>query len=374
MKILHLIDSGGLYGAERMLLTLVGEQVARGLSPLILSVGESAADDKPLEVEARRLGLPVKAWRMAPGFNLRESWSIIRWARREQYQLMHSHGYKFNVLMGIWPEALRKIPLMTTLHGYVRASRFTKSWFYEALDRLVLGQMRQVVLVSEAIRFQIPGRIARSNRVSVVMNGLNTESVRHQATQSLGAELDDFLVNGHPVILGVGRLSPEKGFDRLIGAFRILLSHYPEAQLVIVGEGKQRDALEQQVAESKLSDHVCFPGYIEQVAALMKRTSVLCIPSLTEGLPITLLEAMSLGVPVVASDVGEISNVLGDQKGGIVFRYESPSALAEMLVAAIEDRNNTSARARWSEQRVEQAFSGHAMMEHYLKIYQQVLA
>lgn len=234
---------------------------------------------------------------------------------------------------------------MTTLHGYVRASRFTKSWFYEALDRLVLGQMRQVVLVSEAIRFQIPGRIARSNRVSVVMNGLNTESVRHQATQSLGAELDDFLVNGHPVILGVGRLSPEKGFDRLIGAFRILLSHYPEAQLVIVGEGKQRDALEQQVAESKLSDHVCFPGYIEQVAALMKRTSVLCIPSLTEGLPITLLEAMSLGVPVVASDVGEISNVLGDQKGGIVFRYESPSALAEMLVAAIEDRNNTSARA-----------------------------
>ncbi|WP_148312694.1 glycosyltransferase [Marinobacter similis] len=357
-----------------MLLTLVGEQVARGLSPLILSVGESAADDKPLEVEARRLGLPVKAWRMAPGFNLRESWSIIRWARREQYQLMHSHGYKFNVLMGIWPEALRKIPLMTTLHGYVRASRFTKSWFYEALDRLVLGQMRQVVLVSEAIRFQIPGRIARSNRVSVVMNGLNTESVRHQATQSLGAELDDFLVNGHPVILGVGRLSPEKGFDRLIGAFRILLSHYPEAQLVIVGEGKQRDALEQQVAESKLSDHVCFPGYIEQVAALMKRTSVLCIPSLTEGLPITLLEAMSLGVPVVASDVGEISNVLGDQKGGIVFRYESPSALAEMLVAAIEDRNNTSARARWSEQRVEQAFSGHAMMEHYLKIYQQVLA
>lgn len=110
MKILHLIDSGGLYGAERMLLTLVGEQVARGLSPLILSVGESAADDKPLEVEARRLGLPVKAWRMAPGFNLRESWSIIRWARREQYQLMHSHGYKFNVLMGIWPEAFEKFP------------------------------------------------------------------------------------------------------------------------------------------------------------------------------------------------------------------------------------------------------------------------
>lgn len=374
MKILHLIDSGGLYGAEKMLLTLVGEQVARGLSPMILSVGESAADDKPLELEARRLGLPLKAWRMAPGFNLWGSWDIIRWARQEEFQLMHSHGYKFNVLMGIWPEVLRKIPLITTLHGYVRARRFTKSWFYEALDRLVLGQMRQVVLVSEAIRFQIPGRIAKSNRVSVVVNGLNTESVRHEAIQPLKTELDEFLANGQPVILGVGRLSPEKGFDRLIGAFRILLSDFPKALLVIVGEGTQRASLEQQVVESKISDHVCFPGYIEQVAALMKRASVLCIPSLTEGLPITLLEAMSLGVPVVASDVGEISNVLGERNGGIVFRYESPPALAEILVAAIEDCNNTTARVRWSEQRVEQAFSGHAMMENYLKIYQQVLA
>jgi len=373
VKILHLIDSGGLYGAERMLLTLVREQVAMGLSPMILSAGEPELAEKPLEVEARQLGLPVKAWRMAPGFNLWGAQELIRWARQEEYQLMHSHGYKFNVLMGMWPESLRKIPLITTLHGYVRARRFTKAWMYEGLDRLVLAQMCQVVLVSEAIRFQIPKRLARSNRVSVIMNGLNTVSTCQAAATPLLPMLDTFLPDRGPLILGVGRLSPEKGFDRLVDAFREFHSQYPNSALIIVGEGRERPRLEQQIADYGLTNYVRLPGYVAEVASLMKRASVLCIPSLTEGLPIALLEAMSLGVPVVASDVGEIGNVLGQGEGGLVFRYESPLALADTLIAAINDRSTTESRIRWSKQRVEEDFSGRAMMEHYLNIYRQVL-
>jgi len=76
VKVLHLIDSGGLYGAEKMLLGLVSEQLKLGLYPLILSAGAPGIEEKALEAEARRLGLPLKLWRMKPGFNLKESLTI----------------------------------------------------------------------------------------------------------------------------------------------------------------------------------------------------------------------------------------------------------------------------------------------------------
>jgi hypothetical protein len=107
LKVLHLIDSGGLYGAEKMLLSLVQEQLKQGLDPMILSAGEPGTDEKPIEAEARNKGLPVTAWRMAPGLNLKESWKILKWAQDNKYQLLHSHGFKFNVLLGMYPAWIR---------------------------------------------------------------------------------------------------------------------------------------------------------------------------------------------------------------------------------------------------------------------------
>ena len=182
MRVLHLIDSGGLYGAEKMLLTLVSEQMAAGLLPTVLSAGETGIQNKPIEVEARRLGIPVIPWRMNPGFNLKAARDILRWAQSENYQILHSHGYKFNVLMGLWPESIRKIPLIATLHGYVRAKRFTKAWVYETIDRLILARLRRVVLVSEAMKRQVPEKIARSSKTVVIPNGMSIGSIRESAS------------------------------------------------------------------------------------------------------------------------------------------------------------------------------------------------
>ncbi|WP_420195633.1 glycosyltransferase [Marinobacter sp. GH_1] len=373
MKVLHLIDSGGLYGAERMLLTLAAEQLAQGLSPMILSAGEPQIGDKPIETEARRLKIPVTPWRMKPGFNLQGSAEIIWWARAEGFQLLHSHGYKFNVLMGLWPERTRKLPLVATLHGYVKGPRYTKSWLYESIDRMVLTRMRQVVLVSEAMRQQVPKRIAHSDRTSVVANGLSTQSVREMANRPIPEAIETFIAGCDGFILGVGRLSAEKGFDRLIAAFAVLRTQHPRLGLVIVGEGKQRAALEEQAKALGISEGVLLPGYVQPVPPLMKRALVLCMPSLTEGLPITLLEAMTLEVPVVACDVGEIANVLGQGKGGCVFRYRDPEALAAELESVVSGGAEVSERLRWASQRAESDFSGRSMAERYRQIYERAV-
>jgi glycosyltransferase involved in cell wall biosynthesis len=373
MKILHLIDSGGLYGAEKMLLALVAEQLKLGLQPMILSAGAPNVEEKAMETEARRLSLPMISWRMKPGFNPKDSMAIIRWAKAEGYELFHSHGYKFNVLIGLWPEFFRKIPLMATLHGYVKAPRFSKSWVYETLDRLALRQMSCVVLVAEAMKRDIPCSVAKSDFVKVIPNGLDTVRLVQAGSEALGPELESFIGKHNPLLLGVGRFSYEKGFDLLVAAFRPVKAQHPGAGLVVIGEGMQRQQLEQQVQDLGLTESIYMPGYYNNVPALMARSDLLCMPSRTEGLPITLLEAMAVGVPICASDVGEIRTVLGDGRGGTVSDLTSAKDLAADILHSLEKKEQMAEAVEWSRQRVRQIYSARNMAQQYLDVYQKAL-
>ena len=148
IKVLHLIDSGGLYGAEMMLLDLVEEQVKSGIKPLILSVGTHEDEKKPIELAAEKRSLPIKAYRMKAGFNLMSGIGVLRFAQKKKFQILHSHGYKFNILLGIIPRFMRKIPIITTVHGYVHAAYFSKMGMYQYLDRFSLQWLDFVVFVS----------------------------------------------------------------------------------------------------------------------------------------------------------------------------------------------------------------------------------
>ena len=124
MKVLHLIDSGGLYGAENMLLDLAEEQQRKGLRPLIVSAGTPDITGKPIEAEARRRGLAVKQFRMRAGLNFRKGMEVRRCAQREG----------FHILRGLLPRVSRQIPAITMLHGYAHASPFSILWFNHRPD------------------------------------------------------------------------------------------------------------------------------------------------------------------------------------------------------------------------------------------------
>ncbi len=372
IKVLHLIDSGGLYGAEKMLLSLVQEQVKQGLDPMILSARKQDIGEKAIEAEAKRKSLPIVPWRMAPGLNLKESWRILKWARENDYHLLHSHGFKFNVLLGTYPENIRRIPMIATLHGYVHAPRFSKMWLYESLDRFALGFMRGVVLVGEAMRKELPGKLSREHIV-VIPNGLDISELKESSLTPLDEPLKSFFNSHEPVVLGVGRLSREKGFDRLISGFSELRGEFPRAGLIIVGEGRLREQLEATIDQLGIKDDVLMPGYCSAVPALLTQSNVLVMPSLTEGLPITLLEAMSLKTPVVASAVGEIPKVLGDGQGGEILNDGEPKTISSAIGKFVTDKELSARKARWSYEAVGEHFSSGAMADKYLAFYKRVL-
>ncbi len=371
-KVLHLIDSGGLYGAEKMLLSLVQEQVKQGLEPMILSVGELGIDVKPIEAEARRKGLPITPWRMNPGLNLKESWKILKWAQRNCYDLLHSHGFKFNVLLGIYPEMVRRVPMIATLHGYVHAPRFSKMWLYELLDRFVIRRMRGVVLVGEAMKKEFPGKLSSGHTV-VIPNGLDITKLQAMSMSSLDEPFKSFFDNHEVVIIGVGRLSREKGFDRLILAFSEFRKEFPKSGLVMVGEGKLRQKFEALIEELGIEDDVLMPGYCSNVPVLLRHASALVMPSLTEGLPITLLEAISLKTPVVASIVGDIPKVLGDGKGGELLSDIEPATISSAIEKLVNEKELSSRRVDWAYESVSKDYSSAAMAGRYLEFYERAL-
>lgn len=372
MKVLHLIDSGGLYGAEKMLLSLVQEQVKQGLEPMILSAGEPYIDEKPLEAAAKEKGLPVTPWRMRPGLNIKESWKILKWARANKYDLLHSHGFKFNVLLGTYPERFRRIPLVATLHGYVHAPRFSKMWVYEALDRFAIRRMRGVVLVGEAMKKELPTKLAEERAV-IIPNGLNIRELQKSAQSPLVEPFKSFYGNHEIVILGVGRLSREKGFDRLISAFCDFRQRFPGSGLVIVGEGGLRQQLEAIINERGIRDDVLMPGYCSTVPALLKRSKVLVMPSLTEGLPITLLEAMSLKTPVVASDVGEMARVLREGRAGEIVYELEPVSISEAIERSLTGKALSKQKVDQAYETVKTHYSSESMAAGYLKLYKRVM-
>ncbi len=375
IKVLHLIDSGGLYGAEMMLLNLVEEQVKSGLNPLILSAGTPRVKEKPLESEARKRGLPVKTFHMKAGINPYKALQIIKFANKEGFNIMHSHGYKFNILIGMMPKFIKKIPLITTLHGYTGVRGFSKLRAYQMLERILLGYLDGVIYVSHEIKKTPILKGFSAKKEAVILNGINASKIISSASDNKTVSIQDFFPdehgNGNCIYIGaIGRLSQEKGFDLLIDAFRELVISHPDLRLIIIGEGSLRSQLEHKISAYDLQNKIKLPGFISPVYRLMKDLDGLVMPSYTEGLPITLLEACILKLPIVASRVGSIEEVLRGYESSIVVSPGDVNQIKKSVKKLIIDENNKEVGVgSWSSA----AFDPELMTKKYEKFYSQLI-
>lgn len=374
IKVLHLIDSGGLYGAEMMLLDLVRQQVASGLKPLILSIAVPSVKEKALEVEALKRGLPIKVFRMKAGLNPIKALQIVQYAKKESFDLLHSHGYKFNILMGMIPVFIRKIPVIATLHGYTSAGGFSKMRVYQRLERLMLNRLDGVVYVSQSIKDKPILKGFCAKKESVILNGVDVKRISASMFNPEGDSIEKFFPNekGTCVYIGaIGRLSPEKGFDLLIDAFNDIAIEDSKLRLIIIGEGSLRPQLEKKIRVYGLQNKIKLVGYVSPVYRLMGDIDILVMPSLTEGLPITLLEACVLKLSVIATRVGSIEEVLSEYPASILIL---PGSISELKQAIIQfsgnGANSLAEKGGWSAT----AFDCKSMSNKYEVFYRQLLS
>jgi glycosyltransferase involved in cell wall biosynthesis len=263
---------------------------------------------------------------------LRNIGETVARLRAGRFDIVHSHGYRAD-LIGFAASRYLGLPIVSTCHGFISTDSHLRA--YNRLDMILLRYFDRVIAVSEQIKTDLIARRVDAMKIHVITNAVREESgldaarIRAKGRMRLGIAEEEF-------VLGfVGRLSDEKGLHHLLEAARRWSPSDCRWRLVLVGEGPQRGALEQAVRNFGLSDRVIFTGFQTDTSEWYPVMDALVLPSLTEGTPMVLLEAMANGIPVIATSVGGVSAMIANGFNGILVPpADVPKLLEAMRIVA----------------------------------------
>jgi glycosyltransferase involved in cell wall biosynthesis len=285
--------------------------------------------------------------------DLRLVGKLISLCRQWKVKIWHSHDYKTNAL-GLLVRRFHRMVLVSTVHGWVEHTSRTP--LYYRIDKLCLPWFDQVVCVSDDLYEECRKLGVRSDRCTLVRNGIDTEVYRRTMGRNQAKTLLSAPPQGH-LIGAVGRLSPEKGFDKLIDAAVELRRGGLPVHLWIAGEGKARPQLEAQIARLKCGEFVRLLGQIGDPTLLYQALDAFVLSSEREGLPNVVLEAMACGAPVIATRIAGVPALVRDGRDGLLIEPGDSGAIAGAVRTLLTEQDVAQQLANSARRQVEDNFS-----------------
>lgn len=372
-RILHFIESGGLYGAERVILNLSLQlQKNSGYEPVVGCIVDSPSSESDLFNAAQASGIAAIKIVIPNATIFTAIPKAAKQLRQLNISLIHSHGYKPSVF-GFVIRLLTGIPIISTCHLWFEPNKGPlKTRVMIRLEKLFYRWFPKVIAVSEPIKDILLASNLPSSRVAVIRNGVDVpEPVSDEALSQLRQELG--FTEKTFCILNSARLSRQKAQWTLIKAAAILKQQGEPVKILIVGEGPLVDELAQQIAEADVADYVSLLGFRSDINKLLALANLFALPSIDEGMPMSLLEAAAAQKPIISTLVGDIGKLIKHEDTGIVIATENPEALA----AAISSLKNKPALAQQlathAHEKLLENYSSQAMCAAYLPIYNQLL-
>ncbi|UFS72830.1 glycosyltransferase [Geomonas sp. RF6] len=343
---------------------MVASLPAHRYRPIMVCVGQSG----PLAERVRARGITLY---LRPD-SIKDRWGTVSWLKaiieKERVAVVHAHQYNplhYSVLATLGrPE----VNLVYTEHGRMYPERL--NWKRYLTNRLFATRVNHLVSISSSTRLamvrydNLPGP-----RISVIHNGVEIDEVGPQfdlkeKRRALG------IGEGARVIGTASRLEEIKNIPTMLRAFRRVLQAFPDCVLLVAGHGTQLERLTALATELGISERVHFLGLRSDLREIFKVIEVFLLVSFTEGISITLLEAMGSGVPTVVSRAGGNPEVVLDGVTGYLVEVEDDEALARRVVELLNDREKAARLGARGRERVIADFSFSTMMEAYLKLYQ----
>lgn len=250
---------------------------------------------------------------------------------------------------------------------------------YNLLRRMIRPLVHRYIAVSRDLEQWLAGQIGvEPSRISQIYNGVDSEKFRPRRAEDPAPPLPPPFAGGQRVVIGsVGRMAVIKDHLTLVRAFTILIRQHPElretARLLIVGDGPCREACAQLLAEAGLSDCACLAGERNDVAELMRAMDVFVLPSLSEGISNTILEAMATGLPVVATRVGGNPELVQENVTGRLVSADAPQEMAQALYDYVNDARLRGSHGGAGRAVIGRRFSLEAMVDAYMRTYDTVL-
>jgi glycosyltransferase involved in cell wall biosynthesis len=361
--VLHLSTTSGPGGAEMVLSRLAASLDQARFRSVVCLFWPGW-----LKEQCERLGIATYVLQMEGMLDYRwlcKAWQLVR---QENVALIHAHEFGGNTYGALLAQ-LAGVPLIATVHG--------KNYYWEKLRRRLayrlVSRIGMMVAVSNDLKRFIVNTVGMpAHRIKVVHNGIDTMSpVGPEEVRRHRAELG--LVEGEKVVGVVGSLYPAKGHRYLLAAVQQVLKTSPHVIVLIIGRGELESPLKEEVKRLGLSQQVRFLGFRNDIPALLALMDVFVLPSLSEGLSIALLEAMSAGKPVLATDVGGNPELVVDGETGFLVPPREAEALAARLLLLLNDKDQARRLGEKGRKRVLQHFTLRAMVSRYQRIYEDCL-
>ena len=347
LRVCHVMTADLWAGAEVQLATLASHLVARSdvrLSAVLFNEGRLAE-------ELRRLGVDVTVVDERRTSSLRILAFLRRYFREHEVDVVHTHRYKDSVLGIVAAKAAGVPHAVRTVHGLREATRgwaWAKEQLYAALEKITLWCLADcVIAVSKRMAETLAESECRPETLTPIPNGIDLGRVK--ATRDAADMRREMGIDGDVVIGTAGRLSRVKGHATLLRAARLMLQRARGVRVVVAGDGPLRDELLEAARRLHVEGACHFLGARDDVYDVLAALDIFVLPSLDEGIPMVLLEAMALGKPVVATAVGGIPEIVTHRVSGLLVAPEDEQALAEACLELA--RNPGWARALGAEAR-----------------------
>jgi glycosyltransferase involved in cell wall biosynthesis len=260
--------------------------------------------------------------------------------------------------------------LVTTVHGWVQHTRRTP--FYYWIDRLCLPRYEKVICVSEDLRERCLDCGVPPDRCVLIENAIDTAEFSRriptaEAKRRLGIPPERFVIGA------VGRLSAEKGFDVLIRSTHQLLKEELDIELLIIGDGDEKSALQALISELGCTERIRLLGYRSDTRDLYQAMNVFALSSFREGLPNVLLEAMAFEVPVVATRIAGIPRLIRDRDNGLLVEPGDAAGLGGAIFSLLHDADLRDRLGRAGRRTIEASYSFQVRMDKIRTIYDRLL-
>jgi glycosyltransferase involved in cell wall biosynthesis len=356
-RVLHVIHGMDMGGAERIVVSL-----ALGLRERSYTVSVCSFKDGPMAGHLRSANLPFFNLQKRSGFDPFVVVKLVRLLKRERIQILHTHSFSAN-FWGRVAGLIARVPVLVTTEHTLASAR---TGVQRVLDRGLSPFTTRIVAVCNAVRDSLVRYEGIPlEKIQTIYNGIERPTPQPPAglQQELGLE------PCHRVVVIVGRIAEPKGHLYLLEAVAAVRAEFPQLRVLMVGDGPMRAEVEARAERLGIREHIILAGRRVDIANVLAVSHIAVLPSVREGLSLTLLEYMAASLPVVASNVGGNSEAVVDGVSGLIVPSRDPERLAQALRTLLADpelARNLGAAAR---RRFDELFAVERMVEDTQSLY-----
>jgi len=375
LKILQVAYKSEITGGEKVLLNLVKHLRRRGHHLLVVCPAHG-----PLVEVLRREDIDVKVVPLKKSYDFVAALRLRNLILREGVQVLHTHGMLVNIVGRIAsklahvPVSVSTVHLTRELSSGGRAENIReglKANYYRALDNSTARFNDRIIAVSESVRRDLISQGISPDKLVVIKNGIEFEGWQRPngRKKQRARKREEFGIGNNSVVGTITRFSKQKDVHTFLYAMSEVVRKYPRVRCLILGDGEQREDLEDLSTRLALNGSVRFLGYREDAREILDIFDVFVLSSLWEGLPLVILEAMAAAKPVIATRVPGTAEAVVDGKTGILVPLRNSERLAESIKRLLENKNLSQSMGKAGRRRVSKYFRLDRMVDETEKLY-----